>query len=110
MADNAESVLNYSFLMLETVTALSGATGGAASDIFVYTAGVGHDTITNFVAAGTAHDVIEMDHAVFLDWAALLAASSQSGADTIIRADADNSITLKNVAVNTLQSNDFRFV
>ncbi|MCQ1769209.1 hypothetical protein NOJ28_27165 [Neorhizobium galegae] len=96
--------------MLETVTALSGATGGAASDIFVYTAGFGHDTITNFVAAGTAHDVIEVDHAVFLDWAALLAASSQSGADTIIRADADNSITLKNVAVNTLQSNDFRFV
>ncbi|CDZ37374.1 Putative hemolysin-type calcium binding protein [Neorhizobium galegae bv. officinalis] len=85
-------------------------TGGAASDIFVYTAGFGHDTITNFVAAGTAHDVIEVDHAVFLDWAALLAASSQSGADTIIRAGADNSITLKNVAVNTLQSNDFRFV
>nr|WP_320201853.1 calcium-binding protein [Agrobacterium sp. rho-13.3]MDX8311632.1 calcium-binding protein [Agrobacterium sp. rho-13.3] len=85
-------------------------TGGSSADTFIYTPGFGQDTITNFIATGTAHDVIQMDKTIFADWAALLSASSQSGSDTIIRADADNSITLKNVTVNTLQANDFRFV
>ncbi|UIY32666.1 hypothetical protein LZK73_30235 (plasmid) [Neorhizobium galegae] len=84
--------------------------GGAAADFFVYTPGWGHDTITNFVAAGTAHDTIKMDHSVFADWTSLLAASSQSGADTIITADANNTITLKNVAASALQAADFQFI
>ncbi|MBB6225527.1 serralysin, partial [Rhizobium leguminosarum] len=83
--------------------------GGAAADFFVYSPNWGHDTITNFVAAGMTHDTIKIDVSVFADWAALLAASNDSGSDTIITADADNTITLKNVAVSSLQSSDFQF-
>ncbi|AXA41179.1 Hemolysin-type calcium-binding repeat (2 copies) family protein [Rhizobium leguminosarum] len=83
--------------------------GGAAADFFIYSPNWGHDTITNFVATGTAHDTIRIDHSVFADWASLLAASSQSGSDTIVTADINNTITLKNVAVSSLESSDFQF-
>ncbi|ARQ08848.1 serralysin-like metalloprotease domain-containing protein [Rhizobium etli] len=84
-------------------------TGGAAADLFVYSANWGHDTITNFVATGSAHDAISIDHNIFVDWEALFAASEQSGNDTIIMADSDNTITLRNVALSSLQSWDFLF-
>ncbi|WP_413711654.1 DUF4214 domain-containing protein [Rhizobium sp. Rhizsp82] len=83
--------------------------GGAAADIFVYAANSGHDSIVNFVAAGTTHDFIRVDHTIFADWASVLAASSQSGNDTVITADSNNTITLKNVAVSSLQAADFQF-
>ncbi|MBP2445751.1 serralysin [Rhizobium leguminosarum] len=83
--------------------------GGAAADVFVYSANWGHDTITNFVAAGSAHDAISIDHSIFADWESLFAATGQSGSDTIITADSDNTITLKNVVVSSLQSWDFLF-
>ncbi|WP_064710810.1 M10 family metallopeptidase C-terminal domain-containing protein [Rhizobium bangladeshense] len=84
-------------------------TGGAAADVFIYSANWGHDTITNFVATGSAHDVIWIDHNIFADWDALFAATEQSGNDTIITADSDNTITLRNVALSSLQSWDFLF-
>ncbi|MBY5403439.1 M10 family metallopeptidase [Rhizobium leguminosarum] len=83
--------------------------GGMLDDVFVYSPDWGHDTITNFKASGTAHDVIRIDDSVFSDWASLLAASSQSGNDTIITADADNTIILQNVMVSDLQSEGFLF-
>ncbi|ANL26641.1 serralysin-like metalloprotease domain-containing protein [Rhizobium phaseoli] len=84
-------------------------TGGAAADVFVYSPNWGHDTITNFVATGSAHDAISIDHNIFLNWESLFAASEQSGNDTIIIADSDNTITLRNVALSSLQSWDFLF-
>ncbi|WP_064709925.1 M10 family metallopeptidase C-terminal domain-containing protein [Rhizobium bangladeshense] len=84
-------------------------TGGAAADVFIYSANWGHDTITNFVATGSAHDAIWIDHNIFADWESLFAASEQDGNDTIITADSDNTITLRNVALSSLQSWDFLF-
>ncbi|CAN7610806.1 M10 family metallopeptidase C-terminal domain-containing protein [Neorhizobium sp. LjRoot104] len=84
-------------------------TGGVAADFFVYLPNWGHDTITNFVATGTAHDTIRIDDSVFADWASLLAASNQSGGDTLIMADANNTITLQNVLLSSLHSGDFQF-
>ncbi|MEZ2130066.1 hypothetical protein AAE028_20185, partial [Sinorhizobium sp. CB9] len=84
--------------------------GGAAADFFVYASNWGHDTIMYFEVSGTAHDTIKIDRTTFADWASLLAVSILSGNDTIITADADNTITLKNVAVSSLQSADFQFV
>ncbi|MGR9134441.1 M10 family metallopeptidase C-terminal domain-containing protein [Rhizobium leguminosarum] len=84
-------------------------TGGAAADVFVYSPNWGHDTITNFVATGSAHDAISVDHSIFADWETLFAAIEQFGNDTIITADSDNTITLTNVAVSSLQSWDFFF-
>ncbi|WP_245443690.1 beta strand repeat-containing protein [Rhizobium phaseoli] len=84
-------------------------TGGAAADLFAYSANWGHDTITNFAATGSAHDTISIDHGIFADWESLFAATEQSGNDTIITADSDNTITLRNVALSSLQSWDFLF-
>ncbi|WP_281069176.1 M10 family metallopeptidase C-terminal domain-containing protein [Rhizobium sp. CIAT894] len=83
--------------------------GGDAADFFVYSPNWGHDTIIDFMATGTAHDTIRIDHSIFADWASLLAASTQSGSDTIVTADSDNTITLKNIAVSSLDSFDFLF-
>ncbi|NKL38492.1 RTX toxin, partial [Rhizobium leguminosarum bv. viciae] len=84
-------------------------TGGAAADVFVFLLNWGHDTITNFVATGAAHDTIRIDHSIFADWESLFAASSQYGNDTIVTADIDNTIVLRNVALTSLDSGDFLF-
>ncbi|WP_141397955.1 beta strand repeat-containing protein, partial [Rhizobium phaseoli] len=84
--------------------------GGAAADTFVYGANGGIDTIVGFVASGSAHDVLAVDSSVFADWAHLLAASTQSGSDVIITADADDKIILKNVTVASLQPANVQFV
>ncbi|WP_116680372.1 M10 family metallopeptidase C-terminal domain-containing protein [Rhizobium leguminosarum] len=84
-------------------------TGGVAADVFIYLTNWGHDTITNFLATGSAHDAISIDHSIFADWESLFAATEQSGNDTIITADSDNTITLQNVALSSLQSWDFLF-
>ncbi|MGO7374242.1 hypothetical protein ACCT04_36740, partial [Rhizobium ruizarguesonis] len=49
-------------------------TGGAEADVFVYLLNWGHDTITNFVATGSEHDAISIDHSIFADWETLFAA------------------------------------
>ncbi|MGO7040454.1 M10 family metallopeptidase C-terminal domain-containing protein [Rhizobium acaciae] len=84
-------------------------TGGAAADVFIYSLNWGHDTITNFVATGSAHDTIRIDHSIFADWESLFAAFSQYGNDTIVTADIDNTIVLRNVALTSLDSGDFFF-
>lgn len=85
-------------------------TGGAGDDVFVFAAGFGKDTILDFVAGAGTDDTIEFDDAVFADLSAVLAAATQVGADTVISYDADNTVTLKNVAKTNLHADDFRFV
>jgi serralysin len=85
-------------------------TGGAGNDTFVFTPGFGRDTITDFAAGSGVGDVIEFDHNIFSSFAAVLAASQQVGADLTITADASNTLTLKNVALANLHTNDFQFV
>lgn len=83
-------------------------TGGAGDDIFVFRGGFGHDTITDFTAGAGTIDVIDTD--AFDDFASVLAAATQVGADTLITLDAANSILLKNVVASNLHQDDFRFV
>jgi Ca2+-binding RTX toxin-like protein len=85
-------------------------TGGTQSDSFIFASGFGKDTITDFVAGAGSVDVIEFDDAVFANLSSVLAAASQVGADTLISYDANNTITLKNVAMSNLHADDFRFV
>ncbi len=85
-------------------------TGGAGNDVFVFGSDFGKDTITDFVAGAGTDDVIEFDDAVFADLSSVLAAASQVGSDTVIAYDANNTITLKNVAMSNLHQDDFRFV
>lgn len=88
-------------------------TGGSEVDTFVFHAGFGKDTITDFVEGAGIKDVIQFDQSMFADFNAVLAAAVQVGLDVEIRLDADNVLTLSNVSLTapvTLVADDFRFV
>ena len=78
------------------------------SDTFVFAANFGNQEIANFQTTGTNHDVIQFDHSTFADFAAVLASAEQVGSDVVITHAAD-ALTLKNVSLGNLQSNDFHF-
>lgn len=84
--------------------------GGAGADSFVFRPGFGRDRITDFEAGPQVSDVIVMDHAVFGNLAALLAASHQVGADVVIGAGLSNVLTLEHTLLGNLHANDFAFV
>ena len=80
--------------------------GGNGNDLFVFESGFGKDTINGFQTI----DRIQFDNDLFADFSSVQAASQQVGADTVITLDADNTITLHNVQLTSLQANDFLFV
>ncbi|PBC18633.1 hypothetical protein CK226_33720, partial [Mesorhizobium sp. WSM4311] len=84
--------------------------GGADNDTFIFKAGFGLDTITDFTAGAASDDIIQFGNDVFADFASVLAAASQVGADTVITHDAGNTLTLKNVALANLHQDDFQFI
>jgi trimeric autotransporter adhesin len=85
-------------------------TGGAGNDVFLLGAGFGKDILTDFSAGSGIGDVIEFRDGIFADFAAVLAAATASGNNTIITIDANTSLTLQNVALGSLHQNDFLFV
>lgn len=86
-------------------------TGGAGVDRFVYSAaGFGLDTIQDFWAGAGATDQLEFKTSVFANWQAVLNASTQVGADTVITLNASDKITLKNVTLSSMNADDARFV
>jgi hypothetical protein len=84
-------------------------TGTSAGDTFVFAANFGQETITNF---HPETDVIEINHTVFADVQALLAATHDDGhGSAVITADPHHSITIENVTVAQLvqHQGDFHF-
>jgi VCBS repeat-containing protein len=85
------------------------AATGPNGDTFVFAANFGHETITNF---HPETDVIEIDHTVFADFHALLAATHDDGnGNAVIAANPNDTITVKNVTVAQLvqHQSDFHF-
>ena len=82
--------------------------GGTGADSFVFDAGFGHDTITQFGDSGTDQDVLDFSVAVLANFAAVHAASHQVGADVHIDVGA-NGIVLTNTTLANLGADDFRF-
>ncbi|RWC64200.1 calcium-binding protein [Mesorhizobium sp.] len=84
--------------------------GGLGSDTFVFKADFGLDTVTDFAAGAASPDIIQFADTVFNDFASVLAAAAQVGADTVITHDSSNVLTLKNVALANLHQDDFQFI
>jgi serralysin len=86
-------------------------TGGAGDDTFtfgVYGNGpvnMGNDTITDF----TDGDKLHIDDAIFSDFADVQAHMQQVGNDVVITYDGNNSITLENTTIGSMNANDFLF-
>lgn len=85
-------------------------TGAAGNDTFVFRAGFGHDTITDFTAGPSTDDVIEFHDGMFGSFEAVVAASHQVGNNVEIDLDAATSILLKGVTLASLNHNDFAFL
>ena len=94
------------------ISGLSGndkLTGAGGNDTFVFLPGFGKDTITDFTAGPNSgpHDLIAFDHTIFADFDAVMAASTQVGASTVITFDArtrSHSLTLVWAACITMTS------
>jgi hypothetical protein len=93
---------------IQTVAASPAAPNITGGDTFVFAANFGNATIPNF---HPDTDVIEIDHTVFADFQALLAATQDDGYGNAITADPNDTITLKNVTVSQLiqHQGDFHF-
>jgi Ca2+-binding RTX toxin-like protein len=84
-------------------------TGLAGADTFVFKPGFGKDTITDYTVG---QDDVNVDHAIFADFAALIAHAADDGiGNTVITADANNAITLAGItkAVLAQHQSDWHF-
>jgi len=86
-------------------------TGGTGADHFIFQTGFNHDTITDFHATGTGHDVIDLsDVASITSFADLIDNHVHtSHGNAVIDAGHGDTITLTGVSVSSLTSNDFTF-
>ncbi|CTQ55950.1 Poly(beta-D-mannuronate) C5 epimerase 2 [Roseibium album] len=98
----------------DTLTGAAGddvLTGGTGSDTFVFGGGdTGHDTVTDFTAGAATDDLLSFETSLFADYAAVLAAATDVGSNTVITIDANTSIELQNVQIDDLHQDDFLFV
>ncbi len=84
--------------------------GGAGADSYLFGSLLGQDIIADFVAAGTAHDVINFHgNAVLNSFGSVLSHITTVGSSAVISLDNNNSITLNNVSKLALTAADFTF-
>jgi Ca2+-binding RTX toxin-like protein len=86
-------------------------TGGAGNDRFDFAAGFGVDRIEDFLAGAGVGDMIRLTGlgTAYDTFAEILAAATQTGADTVINLGGANTITLAGVAKTSLSADDFAF-
>jgi Ca2+-binding RTX toxin-like protein len=83
-------------------------TGGAGNDTFVIAKGQGSDIITDFNTA--TGDVIKLDGFSFASFAAVKAASVQSGSDVMISLGGGQTLKLAGVQLSSLAADDVSLV
>jgi hypothetical protein len=90
---------------------VTGVVDAAGSDLFAFSGNFGNVTFDDFVAgSGSTHDTIQFAANDFGTFSQIQSASSQVGADVVIKLDATDSITLNNVTLASLVSADLKFV
>ena len=77
-------------------------------DLPISTSLLRRSTILEILQGPMVH--FQLSQSTFANFAQLLSHASQSGSDTVIQTDATNTITLKDVALSTLDQNHFSFV
>jgi len=82
--------------------------GNGSADTFVFSPNFGNDVIKDFNPIGRGHDTIQFSSNVFDSFASVLSHASQVGQDVVI-ASGQDTLTLKNVKLSSLSSNDFHF-
>ncbi|HCL65153.1 MAG TPA: hypothetical protein DIC56_10005 [Rhizobium sp.] len=82
--------------------------GGFGSDTFIFRAGFGDDTVTDFNAHGE-HDIIEIARAEFADFAALAGNLADTALGVTLTLHDGSTLTLSHVAKANLTANDFHF-
>ena len=82
--------------------------GGGQADTFAFAANFGRDVIKDFVASGSAQDTIQFSKTVFDNFASVLSHASQVDQDVVISSGNDT-LTLKNTKLSSLNSGDFHF-
>lgn len=84
-------------------------TGGSGHDTFVFKAGFGTDTVTDFTTSGSNSDVLQFSHDLFADYASAMSHATQSGADVVFHVDDHTSVVLQQTQMASLTADDFRF-
>jgi Calpain family cysteine protease len=82
------------------------ATLSGGSDLLNFLSTFGLDTINGF----TSSDTLQFSKSDFASWNALQSHMTQSGANTVIRLDANDTVTLTNFAASALQQSQVKFV
>jgi Ca2+-binding RTX toxin-like protein len=83
--------------------------GGPGADTFHFSAAFGQDVVIGFTAGAAGDDVLEFA-GVLSSFDEVMAASLQVGPNVLIEVDDENGIALVNVALSSLNRDDFRFV
>ena len=83
--------------------------GGPGDDAFHFMAGFGNDVVIGFTAGSAGDDIVEF-RGSFTSFDDVLAASRQVGPNVLIELDDSNAVALIDVALSSLNQDDFRFV
>lgn len=109
-SDGSESIQGFADnLILAGGSGNDTLTGGGANETFVFKPMFGIDIIMDFETPGPGMDHIDFQPGTFSDLASVIAGTQQVGSDTVITLDAANAITVKNVAVSSLNQTQFHF-
>ena len=85
--------------------------GGTGDDLFVFTQGLGNDTIADFTPGANTDDVIDLSSfSNITTFADVATRSTQVGNDTIIDLGGGDTVTLAGVSLQALHEHDFDLV
>jgi hypothetical protein len=105
LANSQATITNSWFIYFRGTSSVTLAGFNIEPIIIPDAAGDGHNTITGFRSTTN----VQFNTALFANYAAVVQATSQVGADTVIQHDANTSLTLTNYAATDLTAANFSF-